>query len=79
MPPDQARAHVIAVGEHADAELARYEQLRDCFDWDDSDADFYGRAALEFGTSTLGHGSRVGALADQGDRQASLHLNVASR
>lgn len=49
MPPDLARAHVIAVGEHADAQLARYESLRDCFDWDDSDADFYGRAALEFG------------------------------
>jgi DNA-binding PadR family transcriptional regulator len=49
MPPGLARAHVIAVGEHADAQLAHYESLRDCFDWDDSDADFYGRAALEFG------------------------------
>jgi DNA-binding PadR family transcriptional regulator len=49
MPPALARAHVIAVGEHANAQLARYERLRDCFDWDDSDGDFYGRAALEFG------------------------------
>jgi len=49
VPPDLARAHVIAVAEHADAQLKRYEQLRDCFDWDDSDGDFYGRAALEYG------------------------------
>jgi DNA-binding PadR family transcriptional regulator len=49
MPPGQARAHVIAVAEQADAQLTRYENLRDCVDWDDSDADFYGRAALEYG------------------------------
>jgi len=42
---------VIGVGQHADAQLARYERIRDWFDQDDSDsdADFYARAALEFG------------------------------
>ena len=49
MPPGQARAHVIAVAEHADAALTRYQNLRDCVEWDDSDGDFYGRAALEYG------------------------------
>ena len=51
MSPGLARAHVIGVGEHADAQLARYERIRDWFDQadSDSDADFYARAALEFG------------------------------
>lgn len=49
MPPTQARAHVAAVAEQADTTLIRYEKLRDCVDWDDSDGDFYGRAALEYG------------------------------
>ena len=49
MTTDQARAYMASVAEHAEAELSRYEQLRDAIDWDDSDAGFYGRAALEFG------------------------------
>lgn len=49
IPAEQARAYVASVAEHAQAELARLEQLRDAVDWDDSDAGFYGRAALEFG------------------------------
>lgn len=49
MPPGQAREHIQAVAEQADAEHRRYEQLRDSVDWDDSDGDFYGRAALEYG------------------------------
>ncbi len=49
MPAEQARKHVIALAEQADAERKRYEQLRDSIDWDDSDGDFYGRAALEYG------------------------------
>jgi len=49
MPPGQARAYVTTVTEHADAELARYQRMRNSIDWDDSDGDFYGRAALEFG------------------------------
>lgn len=49
MPSGQARAHMVAYAEHADAGLGRYQQLRDSIDWDDNDADFYGRAALEYG------------------------------
>ncbi len=49
MPKEQARAYVKAVAERAEADLVRYEQLRDAIDWDDSPGDFYGRAALEFG------------------------------
>jgi DNA-binding PadR family transcriptional regulator len=49
MTPAQARAYLMSVAEHADAELSRYEQVRDSTDWQDSDVDFYGRAALEFG------------------------------
>ena len=49
MPAEQARKHVAALAEQADAERKRYEHLRDSIDWDDSDGDFYGRAALEYG------------------------------
>ncbi|TGD89664.1 PadR family transcriptional regulator [Mycolicibacterium sp. CH28] len=49
IPADQARAHMVSVTEHAEAEIHRYEQLRDSMDWSDSDTDFYGRAALEYG------------------------------
>jgi DNA-binding PadR family transcriptional regulator len=49
MTAEQARAYMVSVAEHAEAELARYEQLRDSMNWQDTDTDFYGRAALEFG------------------------------
>lgn len=49
MPPEQARSYMVSVAEHAEAELTRYEQVRDSMDWGDSDVGFYGRAALEFG------------------------------
>ena len=50
IPPEHAREYVQAVAEHADAELKRYQELRDSIDWADDDADFfYGRAALEYG------------------------------
>ena len=49
MTSEQARAYMCAVAEHAEAELSRYEELRDSMEWGSSDADFYGRAALEFG------------------------------
>ncbi|MGY4709824.1 PadR family transcriptional regulator [Mycolicibacterium sp. CBM1] len=49
IPAEQARTYVTAVAERAEAELARYEQLRDGIDWGESDTGFYGRAALEFG------------------------------
>lgn len=52
MPPERARNYVVAVAEHAESELTRFEELRASVDWPDTDAGFYGRAALEFGLRT---------------------------
>jgi DNA-binding PadR family transcriptional regulator len=49
VPPDQARKHVVAMAEHADAEVKRLEELCDSIDWTDGDSLFFGRAALEYG------------------------------
>ena len=49
IPPEQGREYMVAVAKHADAELGRYEELRDSIPWGDDDADFYSRAALEYG------------------------------
>lgn len=49
MPAGEARAYMVAVAEHAEAELSRYEELRDSIEWDAGDTAFYGRAALEYG------------------------------
>jgi DNA-binding PadR family transcriptional regulator len=49
IPPEEARAHVVAMAEEADAEVKRLEELRDSVDWSDGDSLFYGRAALEYG------------------------------
>jgi DNA-binding PadR family transcriptional regulator len=49
VPRDQARKHVVAMAEHAEAEVRRLEGLRDSIDWAGDDALFYGRAALEWG------------------------------
>ena len=49
MPSDQARDYVESFARHADAELTRYQTMRDTIRWRDSDADLYARAALEFG------------------------------
>jgi DNA-binding PadR family transcriptional regulator len=49
VPADQARKHVVAMAEHADAEVKRLEELCDSIDWTDGDSLFFGRAALEFG------------------------------
>lgn len=50
IPVDEARKYVTAVGERAEAELTRLEQLRDSVSWGhDHDANLYGRAALEYG------------------------------
>jgi DNA-binding PadR family transcriptional regulator len=49
IPDDEARDYMTSVAEHADAELARLETLRDTVSWSDDDSNFYGRAALEFG------------------------------
>jgi DNA-binding PadR family transcriptional regulator len=52
LPPDRARAHAVAIAEHADAELLRLRQLDDSVSWDDTDGDFYARSALEYGLAT---------------------------
>jgi DNA-binding PadR family transcriptional regulator len=49
---EQARAHVIAMESHAEAEVKRLEELRDSVDWTGGDHLFYGRAALEYGLRT---------------------------
>ena len=49
IPAKQARAHMVAVAEHADAELARYQKLRDSITWGPDDTAFFSRAALEYG------------------------------
>jgi DNA-binding PadR family transcriptional regulator len=49
IPPDQAREHMVAMAEDADAEVKRLEELRDSIEWRDDDGLFFGRAALEHG------------------------------
>jgi DNA-binding PadR family transcriptional regulator len=49
IPAEQARAHMAAMAAHAEAEVARLEELRDSVDWTAADSLFYGRAALEWG------------------------------
>lgn len=49
LPPEDARRYAVEFAERAASELKRLEQLRDSINWVDSDAGFYGRAALEFG------------------------------
>jgi DNA-binding PadR family transcriptional regulator len=49
LPAEDAHKHLTAVADHARAELARLESLRDSLHWNDDDAAFYGRAALEYG------------------------------
>jgi DNA-binding PadR family transcriptional regulator len=46
---DDARRHILSIAEHADAELDRYQRLRDSVTWGDDDGDFYSHAALEYG------------------------------
>jgi DNA-binding PadR family transcriptional regulator len=48
IPRGAARKHMVAVAEHAEAEVKRLEELRDSIDWGD-DSFFYGRAALDYG------------------------------
>jgi DNA-binding PadR family transcriptional regulator len=48
-PADAARKYVMAFAEGAEADLKRYEHVRDSVDWRDNDADFFNRAALEYG------------------------------
>jgi DNA-binding PadR family transcriptional regulator len=47
--PEQAREHMVAVAENAEAMVGQYEEMRDSIDWTDGDSLFFGRAALENG------------------------------
>ena len=53
IPADEARAYVAAFAENAETDLTRYEHQRDSVPWSDdpadAPADFFGRAALEYG------------------------------
>jgi DNA-binding PadR family transcriptional regulator len=49
VPSEQAREHVAAMAEHAEAEVKRLTELRDSIEWSGDDGLFYGRAALEYG------------------------------
>jgi DNA-binding PadR family transcriptional regulator len=49
VPVAEARTYVTSVAANAEAELKEYERLRDSVTWGDDDADFYARAALEYG------------------------------
>ncbi|WP_299557746.1 PadR family transcriptional regulator [uncultured Mycolicibacterium sp.] len=50
LPVEQARAQLTALAEHAEAELRRFTRIRDSVPWGkDTEADFYSRAALEYG------------------------------
>ena len=48
--PEQARGYMTGYAARAEADLARLERLRDALEpWGDSDAEFYGGAALDYG------------------------------
>jgi|KBSSwiS6_1023812.scaffolds.fasta_scaffold08137_2 DNA-binding PadR family transcriptional regulator len=49
VPPEDARDYVMAMAEHAEAEVKRLEELRASIDWADDAGAFYGLAALEYG------------------------------
>lgn len=49
IPADEARKHMAAAAEQADADRKHLEQVRDSVDWTQSNTDFYGRAALDYG------------------------------
>lgn len=50
IPREQARDYLLSVAAHADSELTRLSALRDGLGpWGDSDAEFFGGAALDYG------------------------------
>lgn len=49
IPAADAREYMLTVAQRADDDIKSLEQLRDSIKWDDTDADFYGGTALEFG------------------------------
>lgn len=49
LPRDQARDHLQAMAAHADAEVARLQELEASIPWADYGGDLYGHAVLEYG------------------------------
>ncbi len=50
VPPEQAREYMVGYAAGAEADHAQLEELRDSLrPWGDTDAEFYGGAALEYG------------------------------
>lgn len=49
MTVDHSVEYMKTIAEQADSELGRLRILRDSIEWDSTDGDFYGRAALEYG------------------------------
>lgn len=48
-PAADARTYVTTFADRAEADLKRFEHLRDSIDWTEDDASFFSRAALEYG------------------------------
>jgi DNA-binding PadR family transcriptional regulator len=70
--PEQARDYMSAMAEHGEADVQRYEGIRDSNDWD-ADADhFYGRMALEYGL-------RLGAMEAQWARWVIDQMDARGR
>jgi DNA-binding PadR family transcriptional regulator len=50
LPPEQARAHLLTLAAHSEAEVERLEQLEASIDWtDEPGADAFSHAALDYG------------------------------
>lgn len=49
LPPAEARAHLIALTDHSDAEVKRLRELEASITWGEPSADPYAHAALEYG------------------------------
>ena len=52
IPATQARDYATGVAKFADDTLVHYRHIRDSVPWDDSEAAFFARAALEYGLRT---------------------------
>lgn len=68
IPRDQAREHLMAMAEHADAEVERLTALRDSIECGEDDGTFYGLAALDYGL-------RVNAMEAQWARSVAKALD----
>lgn len=49
IPADEARKHMAAAAEQADADLKHLEEVRDSVNWTQGNTDFYAHAALDYG------------------------------